>query len=175
MPNDTDESTRTEPELTTVRTSPLATSSTASVARQRADDESLTHESFDAVLSSNQRGGRWEPADEIRARAILGEVTLDFTRAVLPASGIIEIEAWAIFGEVKIVVPDGADVEIDGTPILGSIEHQVRRKEAREKIREWVTGERDEDTRPASLASDEPPYFRIDGRAIFGSIKVTGR
>jgi predicted membrane protein len=154
-----------------VPASRLAASPAARPAFPTADDHLPTQESIRAIFSSNQRAGRWEPADEIQARAICGEVTLDFTRAELPPRGMIEIEAWAICGEVRIIVPDGAEIELEGEPVLGSIE-QVRRRGAREAIREWVAGERDEN-RPATR---EPPYFRIDARAILGSIKVvTGR
>ena len=139
-----------------------------------ADEELVAQDSFRAILSSHQRAGRWEAADVIDARAILGEVVLDFTRAVLPPSGVVDIDARAIGGEVRIVVPDGAEVEIEGTPILGSIEQLVRRKGAGERIREWVTGEREEDL-PAPPAPPEPPLFRIEARAICGSVKVTGR
>lgn len=143
-------------------------------ALQTTEDHPLTHESFRAVFSSQQRAGRWEPADEIQVHAIFGEVTLDFTRAELPPGGVIEIEAFTICGEVKIIVPDGAEIELDGTPILGSIEQHVRKVGASERIREWVTGERDGDP-PARAEPPEPPYFRIDGRAILGAIKVMGR
>ncbi|MCG8588224.1 MAG: cell wall-active antibiotics response protein [Proteobacteria bacterium] len=142
-------------------------------ALQTADTDVFT-ETFRAVFSSHQRAGRWEASDEIEARAVFGEVTLDFTRAELPPSGTVEIHASAIFGEVHIIVPDGADVDIDGTPVLGSIEQHLRRKGAREKIREWVTGEREEDL-PAPGPSVERPYFHVTGRAILGTVKVTGR
>jgi len=155
--------TRAEPQVETVPADPQTT-----------DDDLLTEESFWAVCSSNQRAGRWEPADEIHARAIAGEVTLDFTRAELPPSGMIEIHAWAICGEINIIVPDGAEVEIEGEPILGGIEQQVRKEGARERIRERVTGERDEDV-SAPPPLPEPPYFRIAAHAILGAIKVTGR
>jgi hypothetical protein len=152
----------------------LEASPASSPLLQGTDDELVTVDSFRAILSSHQRAGRWEPADEIQVHAILGEVTLDFTRADLPASGMIEIDAWAILGEVNIIVPDGAEVELDGTPILGSIEQQVRKKRAGERIRELVMGEREEDL-PGPPPSAEPPYFRIDCHAILGSVKVTGR
>jgi hypothetical protein len=171
MPSRTDDPSRSETQIET-RAEPQI--ETVPVDPQTTDDDLLTEESFWAICSSNQRAGRWEPADEIHARAVCGEVTLDFTRAELPPSGMIEIHAWAICGEVKIIVPDGAEIELEGEPVLGSIEQQVRRKGARERIREWVTGERDEDL-PAPPPAPEPPYFRIDCHAILGSIKVTGR
>ncbi len=174
MPSRTDDPPRTESQIEAVPASRLAASPPASPALQTTDDPLLTQDSFRAILSSQERAGRWEPADEIQVLAICGEVTLDFTRADLPPSGVIEIDARAICGEVKIIVPDGAEIELDGTPFCGSIEQQVSKKGMRERIREWVTGEREEDL-PAPPPPPEPPYFHIDGRAIFGSIKVMGR
>jgi hypothetical protein len=170
VPSRTDDPPQTKPQIVVVPDSQPE----ASPALETSDDHEITEETFWAVCSSNQRAGRWEPADEIQVRAIAGEVTLDFTRAELPPSGMIEIDALAICGAIEIIVPDGAEVELEGTPVGGSIEQQVRKKGARERIREWVTGERDEDL-PAPPPPSEPPYFRIDGRAIFGTIKVTGR
>lgn len=103
-----------------------------------------------------------------------GNVTLDFRRAELPPSGAVEIDARAICGAIEIIVPDGAEVEIEGTPFVGSIEQHLRGAGVRERIREWVTGERDDDAIAPPL-SEEPPLFRIFGQAIFGSIRVTGR
>ncbi len=134
----------------------------ASPALQTRDDHPLTQESFQAILSSHQRAGRWEPAEEIEVRAVCGDVTLDFTRAELPPSGMIGIDAWAIAGHIRIIVPDGAEIELEGEPFLGSIEQQVRKKGVGERLRERAPGERD----------DEPPYFRINGRAILGAIKI---
>ena len=171
MPSRTDDAPRTKPQIAAVPASRLAASPADSPALETTDDHLLTQESFRAILSSNQRAGRWEPADEIHVLAICGEVTLDFRRAELPPSGMIEIDARSICGEVKIIVPDGAEIELEGTPFVGSIEQQVLKKGVGESIREWVTGERDEDL-PAPPPPPEPPYFRIDGHAIFGAIKV---
>ena len=173
MPSRTDDPPQTKPKIATVPASRLAASPEARPPLETTDDPPLTQESFRAICSSNQRAGRWEPADEIQVLAICGEVTLDFTRAELPPSGMIEIHAWSICGEVNIIVPDGAEIELEGEPVLGSIEQQVLKRGPREWSRESVTGERDEDL-PAPLPPQEAPYFRIDGRAILGSIKVTG-
>ena len=171
MPSRTDDPPRTKPQIAAAPDSRLAASPAASPAVQTTDDPQLTQESFQAILSSHQRAGRWEPADEIQVSAIFGAVTLDFTRAELPPSGMIEIDVLAFCGAVEIIVPDGAEVELDGTPVLGSIEQKLRKGGAREAIREWVTDGRDGDLPPRP----EPPYFRIDCHAILGSIEVKGR
>ena len=69
-----------------------------------------------------------------------------------------------------VIVPEGADVELHGTPILGNVEQKVRKKGAREKLKAWVTGDE-----PDALTDPEgPPTFCIDGHAILGSIRVLG-
>jgi hypothetical protein len=174
MPSRTDDRPRTAPEIETATESRVAVSPGATPARVGHDEYEPTEESFRAVFSSHQRAGRWEASDEIEARAIAGEITLDFTRADLPESGVVEIEAWAICGEIHIIVPDGAEVEIEGTPVLGAIEQQLRRKGAGQRIREFITGESEEDL-PGPAPTVEPPFFHIEAHAILGNVKVTGR
>jgi hypothetical protein len=182
MPSRTDDPPRPQRQRPTagLPASASSISPASSPALPSADEAPLTQESFRAILSSHQRAGRWQPADDIEVRAILGEVTLDFRRAELPESGVIEIEALAICGDVTILVPDGADVELEGTPVIGSIEQQAHKqghaKRATQWIREFVTGERDEDLPiPQSSHDEEPPFFRIEARAFLGNVKVIGR
>ena len=131
------------------------------------------HDSILSVLSSRGLGGRWESPDHLEATSILGHIELDFTHALLPPSGIVEIQAQSIFGSIEILVPDGAEVEIDCWPFCGSIEHKMREgKGAGERIREVVT---DEDPDLEREEEDEPPFFRITGSAIFGSVTVKSR
>lgn len=122
MTNHTDDAPRTRPPTVVVRESQPLAAPEVSPEFETSEDHEITQESFRAIMSANQRGGRWESADEIRVHAILGEVTLDFRQADLPPSGVIEIEATAIGGEVRIIVPDGAEVELAGEPFIGSIE-----------------------------------------------------
>ncbi len=121
----------------------------------------LTEESIRAVLSSVERSGRWEPADDIQIDAICGAVKLDFSRADLPASGEIEMNVRAICGSVEITVPDGAEVVLDGTPVLGSIEQKLRGPDT------------DAPSRPS--AEGERPTFNIVALAVCGSIEIDGR
>ena len=172
--NHSDERQRTRPDISAMPDAAAAASPAKRPASLPLEDEELSHESFRAIMSSHRRAGRWEPADDIQVQAIFGEVTLDFTRAELPPSGMVEIDALAICGEVTIIVPDGAEIELDGTPILGSIEQQVHKKGVGETIREWVTGDPDEAPFPPEGPS-ERPFFRIEGRAILGTVKVMGR
>ena len=135
-----------------------------------ADDfEEFETESIMSLLSSTQRAGTWEVADRIEAFALMGDVKLDFAKAHLPASGVVEIHAVSIMGQVTISVPEGAEVEMKGFPVLGSFEQKTRRRRrTRDVVREWVTGEE----REAPPLDEEPPLFRISGVAIMGSVEL---
>jgi hypothetical protein len=148
------------------------TIASAEAAPLHAETDPLTHDSILAVFSARGLGGRWEAPDQLVATSIFGDIKLDFTRASLPPSGIVEIQAQAIFGALEILVPDGSELEIEGSPIFGSIDHKIRGKGAGERLRELVTNE---DSNLKRGEGEEPPFFRVTGMAIFGSITVKSR
>lgn len=136
----------------------------------------LEPESITAVFSSTARRGEWLPAEEVRVRAVFGNVTLDFTQALL-APGVTTLETLALFGSIEIWVPADLEVELAASAVLGSVEQRdsggrVRRFIA-DQIRR-VTGQE----APAGYAPDpdeEAPVLRIEGHALFGSILVKVR
>ena len=70
---------------------------------------------------------------------------------------------------IKIVVPEGAEVAIEGVPLLGSFEHKTPKwRKARKVVREWVAGQPPEE-------DYDPPFFRITGFALLGSVEVDTR
>ncbi len=69
---------------------------------QTTDEHPLTRETFRAVFSTHERGGRWEPADEIQVRVVFGQITLDFTRAELSPSGVVDLDVRAVFGSIEM-------------------------------------------------------------------------
>lgn len=89
-------------------------------------------------------------ARRFRVLAWMGNVKLDLTRVLLGA-GTTEIEAIAVMGEVRILVPPGLRVECDGDPLLG--EFSIKR----------IAG---------SAPPADAPLVRITGRAILGSVKI---
>jgi hypothetical protein len=74
-----------------------------------------------AVFSGARRAGRWRPARRETAVAVFGGVELDLRDAELPAGGM-ELSAWAVFGGVEVVVPEGTHVELSGVAVFGGRE-----------------------------------------------------
>jgi hypothetical protein len=64
-----------------------------------------------AVLRRDRRGGRWVVADGFTATAILGELHLDLTQAVLQRQRL-RVRAAAVAGSVWLLVPEGVRVEV---------------------------------------------------------------
>lgn len=103
-----------------------------------------------ATWSHIKRDGQWVLPRHFRALAMMGGVELDLTQVLL-GEGESEIEAVAIMGSVKIVVPHGLHVECDGDATFGSFD--IRRD------------------------SKEPPppgapALRVTGRALMGSVHI---
>ena len=108
-----------------------------------------------SVVSTATRDGRWSvPADQ-QAVAIMGEVQLDLTSAVL-AGPVTELRAFAIMGSVVITVPDAVQVEVTGSGFMGEF---VRKDKRRKSDR-------------GRMPSPEAPLVRIGGFALMGSVEV---
>jgi len=75
-------------------------------------------ESVVAIMSGNDRKGRWRVRRRTRAVAFWGSVHLDLRDAVIE-SDVVEIDACAVMGGVKVTVPEGIPVELTGCVIMG--------------------------------------------------------
>lgn len=75
-----------------------------------------------AALGGVERRGRWIPARQNYAVALLGGMVLDFREALLPP-GETEVWIFSIMGGTEIIVPPGLQVESDGVAIMGGFEH----------------------------------------------------
>jgi len=73
---------------------------------------------FVGFLNGANQYGRWIPESQIKARAIAGGATIDFSQALFTES-IITIHARAFWGGVTVIVPPNVCVEQDGRAILG--------------------------------------------------------
>ncbi len=72
-----------------------------------------------AIFGSEVRAGRWIVPESFAATAIFGEVSLDLTEALLQRQHVV-IHATAIGGNVHVLVPEGVNVRMSGTAIVGS-------------------------------------------------------
>jgi len=72
------------------------------------------------VFSETKRRGRWRLLPRgLVTRTVFGTCELDL-REVLTGSDTIEITGTVAFGEVKVIVPEGVDVDVTGATVFSS-------------------------------------------------------
>ncbi len=101
------------------------------------------------VMGAAERKGAWVVPRQLKVFAAMGGVDLDLREAQF-ASGVTEIEIFAIWGGVDIKVPTGVRVESTGVGIMGGFS---------------VSGA-DADPGP------DAPVLRINGVAIMGGVEA---
>lgn len=106
-----------------------------------------------AALGGTSRRGRWTPARKNYAVAVMGGAELDFREAVF-GHGVTEVQVWALWGGVDIIVPPGINVESRGIALLGGFDHAS-------------------DT--ASFDDPSQPTLRITGVAVMAGVDVSVR
>lgn len=102
-----------------------------------------------AILGSFNRNGYWQIGEGTSTIALLGSCTLDLRRATILTSEVV-INAWGVLGSVKIIVPKGTQVELNGPTILGSQNCKLGQ----------------DDVLPGA------PIVRVQGLALLGSVDV---
>lgn len=106
-----------------------------------------------AVFSTVKREGYWVVPPVLRLKALCGEVKLDL-RDALFTSDVVDVTVDATMGTIQLTLPAGTQVENECTAVFGEVEHK----------------------RPDAL--DVPPnglLVRINGRALFGGVKIRER
>jgi Domain of unknown function (DUF1707)/Cell wall-active antibiotics response 4TMS YvqF len=101
-----------------------------------------------AILSSQTRTGRWRVPARLDARSVLGDCHIELQDAVL-TSPVTTIEARTVLGSVTIFVPDGVEVRLSGSVILGSHVSEV-----------------------SSDALPGAPVIDVRARAVLGSVTI---
>jgi hypothetical protein len=71
-----------------------------------------------AVFGDEKRSGRWEVPRRLEVTGVLGEVTIDFTEAIVRDRDIV-VQVSVVLGSVTLVVPEGIDVRMDAAYLLG--------------------------------------------------------
>ena len=72
-----------------------------------------------ALMSAAERTGSWRIGETSRAIAVMGECKLDLRRAAISAA-VTTIRVHVVMGNLKVIVPEGVDVDLDATAIMGS-------------------------------------------------------
>jgi hypothetical protein len=84
---------------------------------------SETVEKVVTVFGSSKRHDRWRLPRTMRVTNVFGETELDLREAALGADMVgdqaIEINGRNVFGSVKVIVPEGVEVDLRGTAIFG--------------------------------------------------------
>ncbi len=105
------------------------------------------------LLSDTKRSGPWIAPERVDVNAVLGEVTLDYTEAQMRHRELY-IDISAVMADVTIRVPQDAIVDLEGTPILGSIKEQGG----------WSS--------PVQPAGADSRVFHIRAKAVLAEVKV---
>jgi Domain of unknown function (DUF1707)/Cell wall-active antibiotics response 4TMS YvqF len=71
-----------------------------------------------ALFTGADRRGRWVVPAAMTCVASFGEVVLDFTEAILQERHVV-ITVYALFGRVRLIVPSGVEVVMNGNNFLG--------------------------------------------------------
>ncbi|HEV3380736.1 MAG TPA: DUF1707 domain-containing protein [Trebonia sp.] len=69
-------------------------------------------------FGTEARNGRWVVPPVLTCSAVCGEVVVDFTAAMLQSRHVM-LYAYAFCGRVRLIVPDGVEVVLDGTTMAG--------------------------------------------------------
>jgi hypothetical protein len=70
-------------------------------------------------FGSVKRSGRWRLDRDVRLSTIVGSIKLDLRHAEIAAT-TVNLRVESVVGSVKIWVPRGVAVEVDGQSVLGS-------------------------------------------------------
>ncbi|GAA0445092.1 hypothetical protein Aca07nite_54460 [Actinoplanes capillaceus] len=74
------------------------------------------------ILSQRKRRGRWRlRSGRLGSFTLFGSTHLDL-RDVVTGADVIEIDGVCLFGELKVTVPEGVEVDLDGASVLSSEE-----------------------------------------------------
>ncbi len=71
-----------------------------------------------ALFTGAERRGRWVVPAALTCVAVRGEVLLDLSEAILQDRHVV-ITVYAVFGKIRLIVPSGVEVVMNGSGILG--------------------------------------------------------
>lgn len=106
-----------------------------------------------AVMASNERKGSWIVPRHLKVYAVMGGVVVDLRNARF-GPGVTEIDIFAFWGGVEVVLPPGVRVESFGAAFMGAFESQGG---------------------DATALSALHPTVRLNGLVIMGGVETKTR
>ncbi|MCK2217448.1 DUF1707 domain-containing protein [Actinomadura sp. ATCC 31491] len=106
---------------------------------------------FVGVMGDSKRRGKWRIDQELGAVAVMGDVLLDLREAEV-RTDVVDVLAVSVMGDVKIIVPDGVIVDLDGMAIMGDKKVDVLE----------------------AAPGMNVPVVRVHAYAVMGDVKVLG-
>jgi hypothetical protein len=113
-----------------------------------------------ALFSSQRREGRWVVPERLPVTAIFSEALLDFREALLQANRVT-IYATVIGGRLRLLVPDGVQVEVTGTGVA------VRKRGT--VPAGYAAGDA---VAAAGPSVAEPPVIEVRGLIVWGKVQA---
>ena len=114
------------------------------------------------IMGERKLTGDWLKGRSVTSLTVMGETKIDLRNTALPP-GTLKIQAFAVMGEIDILVPKGVPVSMNVVPLMG--EARIRRGSAVERS----------GAVPGGLApgrTDASVAIEISGLALMGSIIV---
>jgi hypothetical protein len=102
-----------------------------------------------SIFGDITRTGSWPPRHTTSPFALFGDIDLDLRHAAIPVGGLV-INAIAPFGNIEVLVPDGAEVDVGGFTLFGSKKVAV----------------------DGSAEVESVAHVRVRGFTLFGTLKV---
>lgn len=78
------------------------------------------------ILGRSDRRERWHLTDEVDVLTALGRSVFDLRRVETTGRAVVEIGITCLLGSVRLIVPPGTMVVLDGTSFLASASSVVR-------------------------------------------------
>jgi hypothetical protein len=75
-------------------------------------------------MSGAEKKGRWRAEGKHTAIAVMGGIELDLRKAEIVGHEL-EIVAFAFWGGIEILVPEGLSVEVSAVPLMGGVEARL--------------------------------------------------
>jgi hypothetical protein len=102
-----------------------------------------------SVFGDITRSGSWPPGRATSPVAVFGDIDLDLRQATMPPGEVV-INAVAPFGNIDVLVPEGAQVDVGGFTVFGS--------------KKVAVGD--------ASTNESAALIRVRGLTLFGSLKV---